>query len=159
MGKREDKALETAIRSGSVPAARAALKAGANPNATDEGYPLLWLAATRNAALVKLMLAHGAEPNVLTSTGQSPLAAACVAKAPVAVDVLIAAGAKAELRSGLEDPLLITAVRSKNVRIVKAVLAAGARDVANVSGHRASTYATPAIAKLLAKSQPKSKKK
>jgi len=58
--------LLAAARSGNVAAAELLLKAGANVNAVElwgQQSPLMWAAAQRQAPMIKLLLAHGAEVN------------------------------------------------------------------------------------------------
>ena len=86
-------ALWKAVHTGNVAAAKAALKAGGDPNwrsgpqsdQTLMNLPLIIEANERqDAPMVKLLLAHGANPNVRNSAGY-PLLAALGPKAPLAL--------------------------------------------------------------------------
>jgi ankyrin repeat protein len=70
-----DQPLITAIDHADVAATKAALEAGANPNALDAtGRPLLGRAARgRSAEIVALLLATGADPNAADRIGFTPL--------------------------------------------------------------------------------------
>lgn len=150
MTKKADKALYNAIYGGDLSAATQALAAGANPDGSEAGFPFLWLAA-RGVRMVKLLLKHGANPNVMTrgDGGQTPLGWAIEGRAHAVIDLLLAAGANPNLYKGLQNPPLADAVRTNDARIVKALVAAGARDLPCVNGQRGRDFATPAIAKLL----------
>lgn len=71
----QDQRLIAAIDSADVAATKAALEAGANPNALDAtGRPLLGRAARQgNAEIIALLLATGADPNAADRIGFTPL--------------------------------------------------------------------------------------
>ncbi|MFT3692906.1 MAG: ankyrin repeat domain-containing protein [Kofleriaceae bacterium] len=157
MAKKHDKALYAAIYNGDAAAAKLALAAGASPDAVDDGFPCLWVAAS-SIRLTKLLLTSGANPNVLTrgDGGQTPLGAAIERKKLAVIEALLAAGADPNLYRGLQNPPLADAARIGNAKIVKVLVAAGARDLPCVNGQRGRDFATPKIAKLLPK--PKKRK-
>ena len=160
MTKKHDKALYKAIYDGDLAAARQALADGANPDGTSEdGFPFLWVAA-RGVRMVKLLLKYGANPNVMTRGhgGQTPLGWAIEGRARKVIDVLLAAGANPNLYKRLQNPPLADAVRTNDARIVKTLVAAGARDLPCVNGQRGRDFATPAIVKLLPNRKTKRKK-
>ena len=91
----DDEALAQAIRANDVAGAQAALVQHANPNqrlafgATPPG----WAVNTQNPAMVDLLLAKGAAPNVADVDGVTPLALACELGEPSIVASLLTAHA------------------------------------------------------------------
>lgn len=84
-----DEILLTAMKTGDIGAARAALAAGANPNLAPDGYPLLCTCAGQgHLETVDLLLAHGADPNSRGGEGHTAMMMASFAPSPKAVAVL-----------------------------------------------------------------------
>jgi hypothetical protein len=89
--KWQDRHLFEAAGSGKVDAARDAIAKGANVNARTETWedtPLMHAAFNGSAATVRLLLAHGADPYAVNSSGRSVLDTAVGAKKWRAVKVL-----------------------------------------------------------------------
>ncbi|HLJ49807.1 MAG TPA: ankyrin repeat domain-containing protein [Bryobacteraceae bacterium] len=126
--KRATDSLFSALREGNAAAVRSAIAAGANTNAKDkEGTPVLMLAAIlSDVATMRLLLDHGADPNVPNAAGATALfyAAADAEKATL----LISRGAKVDVQSGPgATPLLIASSAEGNAALVRLMLAKGAR--------------------------------
>ena len=71
-------ALQSMVRNNHDALAILLLEAGANPNGAydDDGYMPLHLATNRRTNLVAALLQHGANPNVVTRKGETPLSMA-----------------------------------------------------------------------------------
>lgn len=123
-----DSKLAAAIRRGDIAAMSAALKAGANPDATDvDGTPALMNAALYSkAAALRLLLEHGANPNATDRTGATALIWA--AADPEKALLLIERGADVNVRSRPGRTALMTAASAAGgARVVKALLEKGAQ--------------------------------
>ena len=108
--------LMTATRTGKVPAVQRLLKAGADLNATEKWRgetALMWAAAENHPAVVKLLIAHGADPKVRSSDRDTtpPKLMAGTPAAPIS-------------RGGLTA--LVFAARQGSIESSKALLDAGA---------------------------------
>jgi ankyrin repeat protein len=82
-----------------------------------------------NYPIAALLLAHGAEPNVASHLGETPLLCACGRGWGQAemIHLLIAHGADIEARSAIGDtPLILSSVRKEKHGIMKALLELGA---------------------------------
>lgn len=131
--------LLQAIQRGETRAVARSLDSGSRPTITDdEGVPALMLAVLfGDAAMVELMLKHGADPNQADAAGATPLmwAVPSIQK----VRLLIERGANVNARSSAlgRTPLLIAAGSPGAVEMLALLLARGAdlraRDAAGFS--------------------------
>jgi uncharacterized protein len=100
--------LMLAVHSGHLDVAKVLLAKGANVNAVDQGRrsALTFAAAARSnrAALVKLLLQHGADPRLRSKMGESPLLSAVVSGDAECTQLLVDAGADVNTRCGLALP-------------------------------------------------------
>jgi ankyrin repeat protein len=135
------KVLLVAAASKSTLAAAALVDGGANPNVADRGgnTPLHTAAQSGDLELVKKLLAKGADPNARTAKAaaggrggggggfrpvsgeQTPLMIAAKANHPDIVRALVAGGADPKLKAQDGSTLLMDAVGSGHVEIVKYV--------------------------------------
>ncbi|MET0280349.1 MAG: ankyrin repeat domain-containing protein [Steroidobacteraceae bacterium] len=121
--------LVNLVRSGDSQAALAAIRAGADVNATqaDGTSPLLWAVYRVDHELVAALLQHGAKPDVGNALGATPLSEAVnLADAALVTKLL---KARADPNLGNEDgqtPLMLAA-RTGALPIVQALVKAGAR--------------------------------
>jgi len=134
-GQLERTPLHMAIEFGQVSVARLLIRLGADVNARDyrKTQPLHVAAEVGQSAIVKLLLDRGADPMALDTFGESPIH--CIAQggglASETVQVriirqLLAAGASADaIGNAGRTPLWYAATRGK-VKVVKALLHAGA---------------------------------
>lgn len=116
------------------------------PYSENKLTPLHMAAGKDGAALIKLLLSHGALPNLEDSRGETALHRAVHSCNPEVVQALINGGtdvAKENNREGY-DPLffsLLHTIHSDNIRIVQMLLDAGtdpnAQATRTVSGHKA----------------------
>lgn len=112
--------------------------------AADSYFDPLTIAAIKgDAALVAEQLEDGADPNALSFFGLTPLAAAmrsCRMNVEV-LDLLVAAGADIEARSGVGTTPLMIAWQTGRPELAEALLAAGADEGArNIYGDTAADY-------------------
>jgi uncharacterized protein len=120
--------LTDLIRSGERDSALAAIKAGADVNATqgDGSTALLWAVYKVDVELVRELLQHRANPNVRNKLGASPLAEAANLANAELVSLLLKA--KADPNGSNEDgqtPLMLAA-RTGSLEVAKLLVAAGA---------------------------------
>ncbi|HEV7514668.1 MAG TPA: ankyrin repeat domain-containing protein [Thermoanaerobaculia bacterium] len=118
--------LHLAARSGSVQAVTVLLDSGVGPEELDRGpngwTPLLHAIHKDQLAVVRLLLARGADPNRLAVNGTSPLNLAASQGDLVTVRTLIAAGARVEGRSGISA--LLNAATGGHRQVVETLLTA-----------------------------------
>jgi hypothetical protein len=129
--------LHLAIRAGDVVTMQREFEAGADVNAFDEEglTPLFHAVASGDAAMVRALLAHGAEPDC-PNQSVSPLAAAAMIAEPDTVRLLLSAGATVPLQvpenHGKQaipsDPRylhpIVAAIRSGSLPVLKQLLKA-----------------------------------
>ena len=118
--------LHLAARSGSVEAVTVLLDTGAGLEELDRGpngwTPLLHAVHKDQLAVVRLLLARGADPNRLAVNGTSPLNLAASQGDLATVRTLIAAGARVEGRSATSA--LLNAATGGHRQVVETLLAA-----------------------------------
>ena len=91
-----DTALAAAALQGKLTTCELLLQAGADAEAVNRATGdtvLMWAAATGIPEIIELLLRHGANVNAINKQGYSPLYRACYKNHPVAVRLLLAAGA------------------------------------------------------------------
>lgn len=114
-------------------------------NARDlsDGHTALHIAIRKHAyRWLSYLLGKGADPNIADKHGVTPLMLACQMDLPDAVVALARSGAKVDVTNDAGETPLISAVHSRNLRIVRLLLAAGADpDRADNSGRTARDYA------------------
>jgi ankyrin repeat protein len=128
------RALLKAARNGSADEVRALLDAGVDPNALDvRRNSALWEAVAFRPqggdgvlAVVDLLLAAGADPNIRNALGDTPLSIAAVRPAPDLLRVLIEAGADPSVAGFQGMTPLIGAAESGLAENVSVLVAAGA---------------------------------
>jgi ankyrin repeat protein len=123
-------AFEYAIQFGHTDFVNAFLAHGVSVNAPGPSgdTPLAWAVGCRRPAVVKLLLAHGADPNVGDKVGITPLMLATEAgpiEAEIARD-LIAHGADVNAKNYFGVTPLMLAVSGRAPAVVKLLLAHGA---------------------------------
>jgi ankyrin repeat protein len=101
--------------------------AGANVNASDvDGQtPLIW-ALGRTPSCVKLLLDHGANPNVVNVRQRTPLDLAAEAGDASAVRLLLAHGANVNVRPARAHTALYWARKKRHLDVVTLLQQAGA---------------------------------
>jgi len=118
--------LHLAARSGSIEAVTVLLDNGAGLEELDRGpngwTPLLHAIHKDQLAVVRLLLARGADPNRLAVNGTSPLNLAASQGDLATVRILIAAGARVHGRSGAAA--LLNAATGGHTRVVRTLLEA-----------------------------------
>lgn len=92
---------------------------------SDAGTPLIWAAGHGQQEAVKVLLEHHANPNAETEDNITPLLSAVAAGSLTCLDLLIQAGANANIVAGGATPLHIAADIG-STEIVKCLLKAGA---------------------------------
>ena len=119
--------LIDAATKGNLEKADSLLKAGANPNAAEEGRvtPLRQACYNDHTEIAKLLIDYGADVNKKTEIG-TPLMAAALSGNSNIVDYLIEHGAKVNLKSKFGTPI-IGAALSGNVAIVRILIEKGAK--------------------------------
>ena len=124
------------------------------------------LAKGRDSQWLGFLLGRGANPNLQSNSGETPLLAAARIGWVEGADVLMRFGAKPDLANRLGETPLIVAVQARQAPVVRRLLEAGAdpdkRD--NASGRSARDYAklsdrggdlTKLITNTVAKTKPK----
>jgi ankyrin repeat protein len=153
-------ALADAAMRGDIPAVKALLKDGADPDVRGQfgTAALHWLVNTDNSAGVKLLLQSGADANALTEREVSPLSLAIANGNTTMVDMLLKAGANPNQSEPTGETLLMMAAQVGNLSVVNLLLQHGAPvDATERSfGQTALMYAARAghasvVAALLAK--------
>lgn len=128
--------LHLAIRSGDQVTLRRAIADGADVNSLDEEglTPLFYASASGDASIVKLLLDHRADPNVIDQS-ITPLTAAAIVPSEEITDMLLQAGAKVrptayehsgKLHMNLDPRFIhpiIAAIRSGSLPIVRKLAA------------------------------------
>lgn len=153
-----DDELFLAVRNGDLPAARAALAAGARVNSPDHRY-LHVASAGGNAAMAKLLIDAKIDVNATGANGDTALSAALSAKSIEIMHMLAGAGADPNVRDRQGNTPLILAAQSMSepelyVEMAGILLKAGAR--VNEKGDKgmtalmwASGQGLPGVAKRL----------
>ncbi|WP_320784633.1 ankyrin repeat domain-containing protein [Streptomyces sp. CRN 30] len=120
--------LFTAVYESDENAVVGRLRAGADPEATDEdGQSVLYLAALQDEpGIVRLLLAAGARPDRLSAGIDAPLCGAACGGHLEVVRALLAGGAKPDLVEEGGFTALTWAVLGGHAEVVEALLAAGA---------------------------------
>ena len=98
-------------------------------NARDrtDGHTALHIAVRARAyRWLSYLLGKGADPNLADKHGVTPLMLACQMNLPDAVIALAQSGAKVDVANDAGETPLITAVHSRNLQLVRLLLAAGA---------------------------------
>ncbi|MHC4592876.1 MAG: ankyrin repeat domain-containing protein, partial [Planctomycetota bacterium] len=121
--------LHAAAKAGILASIRHLLKKGADANSYDpEGYtPLFPAAREGHEEVVKLLLAHGADPNTPgLQDNQSPLLAALWSNHEETAELLLQAGADPNVQSRSGARPLRTALLTCGPNLIRSLLAAGA---------------------------------
>ena len=108
--------LAQALRRSDLAGVRAALKAGANPNARDETglTPLIRASSASDAEIVRALVAAGATVDVVIPNSVTPLTAAIENGDVATARVLLDAGARGDQRDGRAvEPLFATAMHAR----------------------------------------------
>lgn len=116
-------------------------------------------AATGNGEIVSLLLQHGADPNIVTRNGETPLLIASYQGNPGVVHLLLSAGARVDAReSRYGFTALTTAAKEGHVEVVRLLLEAGADVNDKTDGRTALTFARqykhPEVVRLLSRTTP-----
>ena len=133
-------ALTVAAFNGHVDCVRILLDAGANPNAADKKFPVLFRAVHgRNASVVKMLLDAGANPHATERLGHTALHFAANIGAVDCVKSLLDGGANPNAVIQLsEETALIQATGFGFLEVVEVLLAAGADpNLVNQNGYTA----------------------
>lgn len=126
-GAKPDEGLSLAAMYGQVEIVRLLLDRGANANGNPPGGPLgSALGSDHSAAVLKLLLAHGADPNIRGDDGTTALMVMAMAgKAPV-VKLLAEHGAQVNAQDNEGKTALIQAAQMHQTDSVRELLAHGA---------------------------------
>ena len=128
------KALFAAVQQGDAKAAAAALDAGANVNATDTNTVLTALqlcfedgtdsrkTPSENVELLRVLLDHGADPNVVNQYEQTPLMRAVEAGYIESVKLLLQRGADVNRQDKERQTALMCAANGSNLRAMSLLL-------------------------------------
>lgn len=114
-----------------------------NQRSYDGDLPIVLAAQSRSASLLDFLLANKADPNALDGKGQLAIVAAAARGWSEGVGNLVGAGANINGRNKQGETAIIIAVQTRNVRLLKDMLANGADpDIADrVAGFSARDYA------------------
>lgn len=113
-----------AIVDGDVDKVKKLIKAGVNVNATagfashETSYPLTTAATQGNAEIARLLLTHGADPNIRKSTNWTPLMEAAWRGHIDVVQVLLTSGADVNISSREYGTALNIALAKQHTEIV-----------------------------------------
>ncbi len=139
-------------------------KSGTITNARDdEGETGLVVAiARRDDTWTSFLLNEGADPNLATRSGDTPLMAAARAGYHEAAEWLLSARAKVDTANRSGETALILAVQNRHANIVKLLLSVGADPdkTDSVAGYSARDYAkrdsrTPELLRAIEAAKPK----
>lgn len=132
----QDQQLLDAVRRGDVHRAEVALRQGASANAGNRyvGYPIAIATEQANQAMVQLLVAQGADVDIVSAGGQTALGRAVDMGNLDLVGILIDAGASPDRRTNYGVPLLYRATEMGNIDIVRLLLQGGANANAQVAG-------------------------
>lgn len=126
-----DAALIKAVDAGDLAKTRELLSQGANPNTRDpdpaRGWPVL-VPSLEHPDILDLLLEKGADPNLRTSGGLSPLSFAvgvATETGPEPVKRLVAAGARLDARGPNGETILHCAADGGSIEIMKFLLEKG----------------------------------
>lgn len=125
-GRRGNTPLMYASAFGNAEMMDVILRAGADVNARNDfgASALLWAAS--DLLKVRLLLAAGADVNVRSNAGRTPLMAAAYADGSLKiVKLLVAKGARIDVKEADETPLLNIAAQSDNSAVVRFLIARG----------------------------------
>jgi len=121
--------LALLIRSGDSGSALAAIRGGADVNASgsDGSTPLLWAVHGIDHEVVQALLQRGAKPDVRNALGATPLSEAASVADAVMVGMLLKARADPNLGNDDGQTPLMIAARNGALPVVQALVDAGAR--------------------------------
>jgi uncharacterized protein len=122
-------ALMAAARTGSVRAVTVLLERGAAPNAREQWRgqtALMWAAAQKHAPIVRLLIAHGAEVDVRTTSGFSALLFAARSGDAASVGALVEAGADVNQTMKDGTSVLVVAITNAHYELAAWLLSKGA---------------------------------
>ncbi|MET0293273.1 MAG: ankyrin repeat domain-containing protein [Steroidobacteraceae bacterium] len=89
--------------------------------------PLMMACQTGNAAMIELLIKHGANPNQPNAQGTTPLMMAAASGSAKAVDVLVKSGAQVDAREGVRDQTaLMFAASLDRADAIRTLIAHGA---------------------------------
>ena len=91
----------------------------------DGATPLMRAASADNSAAIKILLKHGADPNLSTDDGWSPLHVAALRGAVHAAQALVDGGARVDAEDSYGWTALALASQHRSPEIVRLLLAAG----------------------------------
>lgn len=116
--------------------AKALLKSGANPNATNRYgvFPLSIACENGNAALVESLLSAGADANAKMRSGETPLMIAARTGKLEAVKALLARGAEIDAREKRGQTALMWAAAEGHADVVQLLLKSGADSKLSLDG-------------------------
>ncbi|KAG9151807.1 hypothetical protein Leryth_002082 [Lithospermum erythrorhizon] len=119
-------ALHHAAGIGEIELLKSLLSEGVDVNLqSDAGSPLIWAAGHGQSEAVKLLLEHNANPNLQTDDDVTPLLTAVAAGSLPCIELLIQAGAHANVIAGGATALHIAADQG-SVELINCLLKAGA---------------------------------
>jgi uncharacterized protein len=123
-------ALHWAAYEDNLPVAKMLLAARADVNAVTrlQGVtPLFMACQAGSAAMINLLVEHGANPNLANSLGTTPLMVAAASGSVAAVDALLAHGAQANVREQVrEQTALMFAANLNRADVIRTLVAHGA---------------------------------
>jgi ankyrin repeat protein len=119
--------LIDAINNNDVVRVQSLLQEGKSPNEQfDSTTPLMVAIEKKNEVIIRILLEHGADPNIADQAGDTPLMIAVLKEYPDIVNILLTAGANPNHKNEFGSTPIMAAAEAGNIPILELLISKGA---------------------------------